>query len=100
MMYEKAEVIRNSAKGLVEVGGLYGRMHEMNISETAEVIALCDDYAGVPHVRFSLVSSIGPRVMDCGVKTLGITAFLETYKPCGDKDVAIGSNVTHLKSHI
>ena len=98
-MYTKAEVFSSSNNTTVEVGGFYSRLHEMNITDTAEVIALSDDHAGVPHVRFSLVSSLGPRVVDCGTKTLAVEAFLQTYSPCEKKSVR-PTNVTHLKSHI
>ena len=108
-MYAKAEFLGNSESGKVEVGGVFSRNHELNIVETAEVIALNDDHAGVPHVRFSLISCIGPRVMDCGVKTLSVSAFLRAYDRCSGEDGKPAtsadvqrpvSNVTHLKSHI
>ena len=108
-MYAKSARIGNSENTAIEVGGLFSRMHELNISETAEVVALNDDHAGVQHVRFNLITSLGHKVMDCGIKTLAVKAFLQNYAPYTKPETAgrpdrekkaQRSNVTHLKSHI
>ena len=108
-MYAKSEVINGRGDIPLEVGGLFSRMHELNITETAEVVAVSKDHSGVPHVRFNLISSLGPKVMDCGIKPLAVETFLKTYLPCtkstGPKrpdceTKAMRTNITHLKSHI
>ena len=83
----------------LKVGCLYSRLHKVNVTETAQIIALSDDHAGVRHVRFSLVSSMGSRVMDCGTKLLAVDTFLDTYS-LTEKPVLRPTNITHLKSHI
>jgi hypothetical protein len=106
-MHAKSHFFGNTEKLAVEIGGTFSRSHELNIMETAEIVALCDDHSGVPHVRFNLISSLGPKVMDCGIKTLAVETFLQTYAPYvvsedagkPDRDrTGPRSNVTHLKS--
>lgn len=57
---------RNPAKstGSLEVrpGASYRRKHTTNLVETAQVLEICEDHEGIPHVRFE-VSFGWPRRM-------------------------------------
>ena len=38
----------------IRPGSSYRRKHATNLVETAEVLEICQDYEGIPHVRFEL----------------------------------------------
>ena len=42
--------------GTLEVrpGASYRRKHTTNLVETAQVLEICEDHVGIPHVRFEL----------------------------------------------
>jgi hypothetical protein len=44
-MYAKSEIINGRGDIPLEVGGLFSRMHELNITETAEVVAVSPYYS-------------------------------------------------------
>jgi len=56
--------------GALEVrpGASYRRKHTTNLVETAQVLEICQDHEGIPHVRFEL--SFGwPRRMPVAVQS-------------------------------
>ncbi|HET8726477.1 MAG TPA: hypothetical protein VFO41_03110 [Alphaproteobacteria bacterium] len=63
----------------VAAGAIYSRSRPNNVVETAKVIAIRSDMAGIPHVRFNLHIEAGKNVTD-EERTLSLTCFSESFK--------------------
>ncbi len=79
--YSRTEKGADFTSTAVEVGTCYQRVQVLNVTETAEVVALRDDYYGVPHVQFTLTCRLGPKIMDCEDRLLAVETFLQTFRP-------------------
>jgi len=79
--YSRTEKGPGGAQAAVEVGNYFQRVQVLNVTETAKIVGLCNDYYGVPHVQFTLTSRLGPKIMDCENRMLAVEVFLETYRP-------------------
>lgn len=72
--------IRRSPKAPeVTAGDTYCRSRPDNTVETAKVIAIRPDLAGIPHVRFNLHIEAGKHIMD-EERTLSLSCFSESFK--------------------
>ena len=63
----------------IATGATYSRPRPDNVLETAKVIAIRPDLAGIPHVRFNLHIQAGKHVMD-EERTLSVYSFSESFK--------------------
>jgi hypothetical protein len=64
----------------IRPGASYRRKHTTNLVETAQVLEICEDYEGIPHVRFEL--SFGwPRRMPVAAQSrmLSLNEFSARY---------------------
>ncbi len=87
-LYTRAETCADPRYGYVEVGAIYQRVQGTNVIETAEVIALSDDFYGVPHVRYQLTCHLGLNLLDREMRTLAVDSFLSTFSPIGEADLS------------
>jgi len=93
--YSRPESDRKFSGAAVEVGTCYQRVQVLNVTETAEVVALRSDYYGVPHVQFTLTCRLGPKIMDCEDKLLAVETFLQTYRPINSSAGVQGDRAKH-----
>jgi hypothetical protein len=61
----------------VQIGARYQRMFDGRVSETAQVLSVTREVAGIPHVHFH-VHHERPEASD-EYRTLALGAFLETF---------------------
>lgn len=83
--YSRTEKNTDFTGSTIEVGTYYQRVQVLNVTETAEVVALRNDFYGVPHVQFTLTCRLGPKIMDCENRILALETFLQTYRPVGER---------------
>lgn len=62
----------------IATGATYCRSRADNVLETAKVLAIRPDLAGIPHVRFNLHIETGKQVMD-EERTLSLSRFSECF---------------------
>jgi hypothetical protein len=64
----------------VQAGHVYSRGAASRVKETAQVVAITNDRAGIPHVRFRLVfGRPEARGEPMEERTLALSAFMELY---------------------
>ena len=64
----------------VEAGHLYRRIRSGRVEETARVMSISSDRAGIPHVRFLLMFGRPDRRGEpAEERTLALSAFMELY---------------------
>lgn len=64
----------------VEPGSTFQMIHDDNMVETAEVLAVRDDIYGIPHVQYHVRFRRPHRtVFDGGARMLALAAFAERY---------------------
>lgn len=63
----------------IAAGATYCRHRPDNVVEIAKVIAIRQDLAGIPHVRFNLQIESGMHVME-EERTLSLSRFSEFFK--------------------
>ena len=64
----------------VEAGHLYRRARSGRLEETAHVLSIASDRAGIPHVRFLLMFGRPARRGEpAEERTLALSAFMELY---------------------
>ncbi len=64
----------------VEAGHLYRRVRSGRVEETAQVVSVASDRAGIPHVRFLLIFGRPHRRGEpAEERTLALSTFLELY---------------------
>jgi hypothetical protein len=73
MFLKRTKVVRPIAEGAVFRRTVYGR-----IVETARVLSVTPDGAGIPHVQFSLQADL-PDAME-EMRTLALSTFFETFR--------------------
>jgi hypothetical protein len=59
-------------------GAMFRRLRASEIVETAQILDVSPDSAGIMHVRFSLKIS-GPRIADEDQRTLALESFRSLY---------------------
>lgn len=65
----------------IQPGTTFRRMHPYNVVETAHIVAVSNDDAGIPHVRFNLRYQHPARTnSDVEQRTLALKSFAERYR--------------------
>ena len=70
-----------SQKSDVLIGYVFRRTRESRVTETAEVVSVNPDRAGIPHVRYRLSFARPERRADpAEYRTLALSAFTDLYR--------------------
>ncbi len=65
----------------IRPGTTFRRLHPRNLVETAEILAVSTDDAGIPHVRFSVRYQHPARTQsDVAQRTLALRTFADRYR--------------------
>lgn len=73
---------RNTPNASVRPGSRFRRTHASNLVETVEVLDMCRDHRGIPHVRFKI--SFGwpqPLGVAAQLRLLSLEEFTSRYAP-------------------
>lgn len=76
---------RKSSPDVIREGAVYQRKNDGRVVETAKVVALYDDRAGIPHVRFELSYQRATRTDFEGLRVLARDVFAELYHAAPEK---------------
>lgn len=71
---------RREQQEIVE-GSAYRHVHPDHVVETARVLSICQDFLGIPHVRFMVIyERQASTVLKDGPRLLSLAAFISYYR--------------------